>query len=215
VVAPHPDDEVLGAGGLIEKAQREGVLIEVVAVSDGESSHRASRSDTARHLAEVRPGESRRALQRLGCDRPVITQLHLPDGRVSAYREKLDAALKDILLPDDLCVAPWRGDGHPDHDATGDVSLRASRRVGARHLAYLVWAWHWARPEGGDIPWSRCYRLDLDRRARARKRWAIRAFESQISAIGPTSDDAPVLPAPLLKRFWRPCEIFVDESGVQ
>jgi len=38
------------------------------------------------------------------------------------------------------------------------------------------------------------------------------AFESQVSALGPNEADAPVLPEPLLRRFWRPFEVFVDES---
>jgi LmbE family N-acetylglucosaminyl deacetylase len=36
VIAPHPDDEVLGAGGLIAAQAFLGVEIVVVAVTDGE-----------------------------------------------------------------------------------------------------------------------------------------------------------------------------------
>lgn len=212
VISPHPDDEVLGAGGLIEKALRERVLVEVVAVSDGESSHPASHSDVAPRLAHVRAEESRVALRRLGGNESMISQLHLPDGKIAQHRRELDHALSNVLLPDDLCVAPWRADGHPDHNVTGEAALQASRNVGAKYLGYLVWAWHWAEPQGDDIPWSRCRRLDLGRRARARKRWAIEAFESQIKSIGPTADDAPILPAPVLRRFWRRFEIFIDET---
>ena len=39
VVAPHPDDEVLGAGGLLQYMGRVGVEMVVVAVTDGEASH--------------------------------------------------------------------------------------------------------------------------------------------------------------------------------
>ncbi len=213
VIAPHPDDEVLGAGGLIERALRERIVVEVVAVTDGEASHPASQADTVAELAKIRVQETRVALQRLGWTEPEVTYLHLPDGHVAERRKELDDALESFLLPDDLCVAPWIRDGHPDHDATGEAALRASSRVGARSLGYMIWAWHWAEPEGDDIPWSRCFRLNLSRRTQARKRWSTGAFASQTHRLGPDGADAPILPAPVLRRFWRPFEMFVDESG--
>jgi LmbE family N-acetylglucosaminyl deacetylase len=212
VVSPHPDDEVFGAGGLIEWALRERVLVEVVAVTDGEASHPSSRSQVVSKLADLRASESREALRRLGWNDPVITPLHLPDGKVSEHLEELDVALENILLPDDLCVAPWRRDGHPDHDSVGEVALRASQRVGACALGYLIWTWHWADPEGDDVPWSQCRRLSLSRRACARKRWSTLAFASQVSPIGPSVADAAIVPPAILRRFWRPYELYVDEA---
>jgi len=213
VVAPHPDDEVLGAGGLIQAALSEHAEVEVIAVTDGEASHPESASVASRNLAVVRGDESLTALERLGWTRPSITRLHLPDGKVSAHRDQLDRALAAMLLPNDLCVAPWRRDGHPDHEVCGESALKANRSVGARALEYLVWAWHWADPDGSDIPWDRCRRLDLNSRARARKRWATAAFESQTRSLGPGLGDQAVLPAPLMRRFWRPYEVYVDETA--
>jgi LmbE family N-acetylglucosaminyl deacetylase len=212
VVTPHPDDEVLGAGGLIQTALSEGVLVEVIAVTDGEASHPHSSVAPALGLADVRARETETALRRLGWNEPVVTRLGLPDGHVGDHRSEVDAALGDILLPDDLCVAPWRFDGHPDHDACGEAALGAARAVGARSLSFLVWTWHWADPRGSDVPWDLCRRLDLSRRARARKRWSTMAFTSQIAPLGPGAADAAILPSPLLRRFWRPFEVFVDES---
>jgi len=213
VISPHPDDEVLGVGGLIQVALSQQILVEVVAVTDGEASHPSSKVATTLDLARVRTGESREALRRLGCDEPLVTRLHLPDGDVSDRRDQLNRALADILSPDDLCVAPWRRDGHPDHNVCGESAFAASRAVGARMLEYLVWAWHWADPDGFDIPWPQCRRLDLTRRERARKRWATAAFESQTRSLGPGLEDAAVLPAPLMRRFWRSYEVYVDETA--
>lgn len=211
VVAPHPDDEVLGAGGLIQAALAERVLVEIVAVTNGEASHPRSPLAAALDLPTLRPSESREALRRLGWHDPVITRLDLPDGDIAASRRKLDNALSSMLLPDDLCVAPWRRDGHPDHDVCGDVARAASHAVGARFLEYLVWSWHWADPDGSDIPWDRCTQLDLDRRQRARKRWATAAFGSQVRPLSARDEDAAILPEPILRRFWRPYEVFIDD----
>src|SRR4029079_2768884 len=39
VVAPHPDDESLGCGGLIAAATADGIPVRIVVVSDGAGSH--------------------------------------------------------------------------------------------------------------------------------------------------------------------------------
>ena len=212
VVAPHPDDEVLGVGGLIQAALREGVLVEVVAVTNGEASHPDSGIAASLDLPALRASESREALRRLGWNDPVITPLELPDGKIAEHRGDLDDALSSVLLPDDLCVAPWRRDGHPDHNVCGEAAAAASRAVGSTFLEYMVWSWHWADPDGSDIPWEHCKRLNLDRRQRARKRWATAAFRSQVRALGTREEDAAILPEPILRRFWRPCEVLIDDT---
>jgi hypothetical protein len=53
----------------------------------------------------------------------------------------------------------------------------------------------------------------MGRRAQARKRWSTAAYGSQTRPIGPAVLDEPILPDPLLRRFWRPYEIYVDEAG--
>lgn len=213
VIAPHPDDEVLGVGGLIQVALSQRMLVEIVAVTDGEASHPRSKVAAILDLVGVRSDETCEALRRLGWREPQVTRLHLPDGKVSEHRDQLDRALKSILLSDDLCVAPWRRDGHPDHDVCGESAFVASSAVGARMLEYLVWAWHWTTPESFDIPWQQCRRLDLTRRDRACKRWATSAFGSQTRPLGPDLEDAAVLPAPLMRRFWRSYEVYIDETA--
>ena len=213
VLAPHPDDEVAGAGGLIRWALVHSVPIEIIAATDGEGSHPKSLASRTRGLAARRVRESEEALRRLGWEYPVLTRLHLPDGHLSRHVPQLEQALASLLGPGVCCAAPWRFDGHPDHDAAGAAALRAGDSSGASVWSYLVWGWHWANPEGQDIPWKRARRLDLSRRDRARKRWAIRAFESQIRPLGPDVGDDAVLPAKLLPRFWRDSEIYLDESA--
>jgi LmbE family N-acetylglucosaminyl deacetylase len=213
IVAPHPDDEVLGAGGLIQSALTRDISIHVVAVTDGEGSHPHSNVTESIDFAGVRARESYAALRRLGWDEPRITRLHLPDGQVARRKAQLDEILATIVQPGDLCVAPWRRDGHPDHDACGESALTVSRVVGATTMGYLVWAWHWADPDGSDIPWRHCQRLDMSRGDAARKRWATGAFQSQTHPIGPDAADAPVLPAPILRRFWRNYEVYVDSMA--
>jgi LmbE family N-acetylglucosaminyl deacetylase len=212
VVAPHPDDEVLGAGGLIQFALSSQIPIEIIAVTDGESSHPHSKASRTMDLASERRRESHLALQRLGWEEPVISHLHVPDGHVTRRRAQLDERLSSCVRSGDLVAAPWRHDGHPDHDACGESAFAIGRETGAQILGYLVWTWHWADPDSSEIPWTSCRRLDLSRHASARKRWATAAFRSQTQRIGLEVADEPVLPAPLMRRFWRNYEVYVDEE---
>ena len=211
VVAPHPDDEVLGAGGLIQHMERAGVETVVVAVTDGEASHPRARR-LGCDLAATRALERRVALNRLGCRSVRVFQLGFPDGAVAEQAHRLTELLSSVLGPDDLCVSPWRSDGHPDHDACGRAAAAAAASTRTPVLEYLVWAWHWAAPEKMDVPWRQCRRLELERRQTARKRWATYAFTSQIRPSVYDHDGRPLLPDSVLRRFWRSFEVFVDGS---
>lgn len=59
VVAPHPDDEVLGPGGTLAVLAAGGTAVAVLALTDGEASHPASDADRA-ELGGVGPARRRR-----------------------------------------------------------------------------------------------------------------------------------------------------------
>jgi LmbE family N-acetylglucosaminyl deacetylase len=208
IVAPHPDDEILGVGGFLQHMGARKTPVEVVAVTDGEASHPLAAAQGL-DLRAMRAEESARAFQRLRTPAPRVTRLGLPDGRVASQGDQLAQWLRSYLRHGDLCIAPWWHDGHPDHDACGAAALVATSAVRADLLGYLIWAWHWADPRGGDLPWDQCRRFDFDRRTAARKRWATRAFVSQTQPLGPDHDDTPLLPPQVVRRFWRSYEVFV------
>jgi LmbE family N-acetylglucosaminyl deacetylase len=210
VVAPHPDDEVLGAGGLLQYMDRVGVDTLVVAVTDGEASHVGAGAQ-GHDLPAIRAAEAQLALERLGCGTTRIQRLGLPDGGVADQLPELTDALSRALRPDDLCLTPWRSDGHADHDATGTATIAAARRTCTSVLEYLVWTWHWTNPESGVVPWGKCRRWDLGRRECARKRWATYAFASQIRPFGEKA--GPILADSVLRRFWRPFEVFIEADS--
>ena len=214
IVAPHPDDEILGAAGFMLSLLVRGISLEIIAVSDGEASHPLAEQQGI-DLRSVRQGETVQALQRLGWSAPTVTRLGLPDGQISENTETLVASLRARVRLGDLCLAPWWHDGHPDHDACGNAALSVTESVGAQCLGYLVWAWHWADPRGSDLPWSDCRRFDFDRRTAARKRWATGAFVSQTRPLGPDGDGDAVLSPAVMRRFWRPYEVFVHPGGTE
>jgi len=202
VVAAHPDDEVLGAGGLLALARR----IELVAVTDGEASHPESTVYTRAGLAAVRRAETGAALRRLGLEGVPVHRLGHPDGGVD--EEALGAYLTRLLVPGRWCLSTWRGDGHPDHEAVGRAAATACAATGARLVEYPIWLWHWARPGDARVPWDRARVVPLPDRVRAAKAAAVAEFASQIRPLGPDPADAAILPPAVLARFQRPMEVY-------
>ena len=201
IVAPHPDDEVLGLGGLLAMLGE----AEVVAVTDGEASHPGSTVHTREQLAALRRDETAEALHRLGLPGAPVRHLGQPDGGID--EDALTMALTALLSPGRWCLATWRGDGHPDHEVVGRAAAAACAATGARLLEYPIWTWHWAGPGDDRVPWHRARRLDLPPAARAAKEAAIQAFPSQINDLGPAPADAAILPPHVLARFRRPFEV--------
>ncbi|MFE9690619.1 PIG-L deacetylase family protein [Micromonospora sp. NPDC005806] len=200
VVAPHPDDEVLGVGGLLNLAG----AAEVVAVTDGEASHPDSAVHRLEDLASIRRAETAEALLRLGL-RADVHRLGHPDGDID--EDALAAQLAERLTAGRWCLATWASDGHPDHEAAGRAAAAACRATNAVLLEYPIWAWHWAEPGDARVPWHRAHRVDLPGEAQAAKARAVAAFRSQIAALGPGPGDGPVLPPSVLAKFARPYEV--------
>jgi LmbE family N-acetylglucosaminyl deacetylase len=204
VVAAHPDDEVLGAGGILAILAAAGVRVRLVAVTDGEGSH--PDADPA-VVAWTRAAESVVALDRLGAHEIEVIRLGFPDTGLAGREEQLAAVLCEQLEGFGMCLAPWEADAHADHEAAGRAAWRAGRLAGARVLTYPVWMWHWAKPGDRRVPWHRACQVRLPAEVAARKRAAIDAFASQLSDRGP--DTGPVLPAGIVAHFTRAEEVLL------
>ncbi|WP_460446086.1 PIG-L family deacetylase [Angustibacter aerolatus] len=209
VVAAHPDDETLGAGGLLAAAADAGVPADVVVATAGEASHPLSPTTDPQRLAAWRTTEVRAAVERLAPGATVHV-LGLPDGGLSGRTDDLTEAVARLARPGGWVVAPWRGDGHPDHEAAGTAAAGAAQRVGARLLEYPVWAWHWAAPGDERVPWDDCVRLDLDAGLAGRKRAAMALHRSQVEPLSPQEGDEVLLAPEVLAHFERSFEVFVD-----
>ncbi len=212
VVGAHPDDETLGAGGLVHTAALAGWQVEVVTATAGEGSHPRSPTHTPQRLAEVRRGELRHAISALAPD-ATVTCLDLPDGGVATYVTELVAKLVESIGTDGadvLLCAPWRHDGHPDHEAVGRAAAVAAARTDAQLIEYPIWLWHWGRED--DLPWTRAARLPLDRPTLAAKRTAVAAHASQVSPLSGGDGDEALLDEGLLAHFDRDSEVFFSSD---
>ena len=178
VVAPHPDDEVIGAFGLIRTLRRLGTRVDVLIVTDGGASHPESRRWPRAKLTARRRRESRFALRALGLSAGHVKHLDLPDGGLPQVQVKLDGLMAREVYRRrglDLIVGPAGDDDHADHRAVAAALARA--RTGAKRVEYPVW------PAGSAAAFP--LRLPVSGGGGA-KRWAVRAYRSQLGGI---SDD--------------------------
>jgi len=104
IVAAHPDDEVLGAGGLISMLAASRARLRLVAVTDGERSHPGHGSPAA--LTRRRTAETVAALRALGAQGAEVIRLGLPDGGLAGREERLVNVLAPLVEGFDLCLAP-------------------------------------------------------------------------------------------------------------
>ncbi len=214
VVSAHPDDESLGAGGLIASATAAGIDVHLVCASDGNRSHPRSPTHSPDALAARRAEEYVAAAHRLGVSAGSITRLGLPDGALADHASAVTTALVDIVGDgrDTVLASPWTEDGHTDHEAVGRAAATAARRCEAEHWQFPVWFWHWASPGDPSVPTFRPFHLRSG--ARDAKRRAVAAHVSQVAPLSSAPGDETLLEADFLAHFDGDHEWFVVTPGL-
>jgi LmbE family N-acetylglucosaminyl deacetylase len=198
VISPHPDDEILGAGGLIGLQAARGIPLHVVAVTDGENAYRDGVD-----IADRRSQEQTSALGRLGVTPSNLTRLKLTDSGITADEELLVELLMPLVSKTSHIVAPWTDDYHPDHEACGRAAVEVARRSGAVLTFYFFWTWHRGRP--ALLRNLSLKSLALSAESRRAKREALSEHRSQLEH--PSGE--PILPEYLLWPARRSCEVFL------
>ena len=122
-LAPHPDDEVLGCGGLLCRLAELHCQVDVLIFSRGENA----RNTSSLELADERVLESRRAARVLGLKDPFF--LDWPD-RGMRYGEPLIAAIREALarFQPQYLILPSLSEPHPDHQAVALAGMAAAQR---------------------------------------------------------------------------------------
>ncbi|MGD0492361.1 MAG: PIG-L family deacetylase [Steroidobacteraceae bacterium] len=184
VIAPHPNDEILGAGGLIRTWAAGGREVSVLSVSDGEAADPGCEG-----LANLRREEMKEALRKLCPTHVSVTRLGLPDGRITEHLNRLRNAMLSFCRDRLTLIAPYEHDGHPDHRAVGALCMDFGRSQNIPIARYAI------RPRlDPETPskerWVKFPLSNETRRAKAR---AIRCFRSGIEpGAGDSTGSAPV-----------------------
>lgn len=164
VLAPHPDDEVMGPGGTLIRHAEQGDAISLVVVFDGRRGDPEGRFDAASYPTR-RQEETRAVAQRYFRSQDVvfhgfedglaegdldIVYPGLPDdpeAKIAALLDGLAGLLREhvVRVAPRVVYYPWAGECHSDHWAlaTAFERLRANEPdlfADVDVLAYEVWS---------------------------------------------------------------------------
>lgn len=138
VVAAHPDDEVLGAGGTIARLAAGGADVHIAILGEGITSRYAARRDAEQGLLSSLHANMRQAAKVLGAHEPIMGSL--PDNRFD------ELALLDVVktveeivrrVSPDIIYTHSLADLNIDHQITGRAVLTATRPMDERRVQKL------------------------------------------------------------------------------
>lgn len=192
VLVPHPDDETLATGGLLQMALAAGARVRVVIATDGDNNPWPQRWIEKRWRidasARARWGTRRRAeastaLARLGVAERDVRCFGWPDQGLTALlmddaKATRQLASEVLDFSPTLIAAPALSDLHPDHNALGtmlDLALSSGPLANCPRIEYVV---------HGELPGCDGMVAAVEDGAAERKLHALQAHASQLVLSG-------------------------------
>ncbi|WP_238481036.1 PIG-L deacetylase family protein [Dyella telluris] len=194
VVAPHPDDESIATGELIQQVRQAGGEVQILLLTNGDNNPWPQRwverrlrigPDERRRWGERRRSEVARALIQLGVDSQALRPQGWPDmGVTGRLRDALDdsvAVIRERLedFRPTLVALPALGDHHPDHSAAHVLTRLAVARWNGeapRMLSFLV--------HGHEVTGAGRVKLDSSVALHVNKMAALACHGSQMALSG-------------------------------
>jgi LmbE family N-acetylglucosaminyl deacetylase len=193
IIAPHPDDESLGVGGLLQQVAASGGESRVIFLTDGENNPWPQRliecrwqiKDADRKRWGIRRRlEAITALSELGIPESSVVFWGFPDQGLTDALLNADDAIPQRLIREfkewqpAILITSAPGDLHPDHSAAAVFARLALARWGTDspyplHIEYQI---HRRGPKHT----SPCLILPLSEEQQKRKRYAILRHTSQL-----------------------------------
>jgi len=178
VIAPHPDDEILGCGGIMKKYADAGHEVYVLVATRGKPGLYSED-----RIINVR-NEARAAHVLLGVKETRFLDFHAPDLDITS-RAELSRAIAPLIREFGIeeLYLPHKGDIHHDHTAIFMAGLVAARPVGD-HIVKRIFCYEtlseteWAPPFGDEV-FIPTHFVDISQTIDA-KCEAMRCFRSQV-----------------------------------
>ncbi len=181
LIAPHPDDEVIGCSGLIQQCIREGKSVDVAILTGGGKSHGGCCDLDENVLIENRRNLSRKAAGILGLPLTNLHFLDYADGSISFESPETDKLkqLIDDLHPDSIFV-PHKGEGWSDHLEAGNIVRQLiAEKSDIQLYAYCVWFWYY---NTWNIDWKNARMVRMNKEEHNMK---LKAMDAYITPLAP------------------------------
>jgi len=158
ILAPHPDDEVLGCAGIIQEALKAGSQVRVTYLTNGEHNQFAFivyekritlRQNEFVHLGEVRRSESVKSMKSLGLEEDKLTFLGYPDfGTFTIFSRywQIDKPYKTILTR--ISSVPYKNNFSYGAPYVGESVLSDLKEVLIRYKPNKIFVSHPADVNG-------------------------------------------------------------------
>ena len=216
IVAPHPDDETLGCGGLVALLREQGLRVGIVVMTDGGNSHPNSQEFSRDRVRGMRERETLEAAQILGVGASDVQFLGYHDGQLAneaaANFDVAIARLRDAIAvhDPDTVVMPFRGEHHADHLATWHLSRYATKWLTSRprRLEYPLLVGPAARAIF-QLHNPKVWRLDVST-VLAKKLAAVKAHRTQLGGVIRDDPDGFRLGSRLVQNTLRGYEAYFE-----
>ena len=151
IFSPHPDDELIGAGGSILKWMNEGQEVHIIYLSDGRAAYTYERKNknlienketqiSQEELAQIRMHEIDKVIEFLEIPKNNIYKFKIPDQKVREFMQSGIKQSKKIIEDADRLVIPSNNNPHVDHQATFDIATKAAEELNLEQIDFYVYA---------------------------------------------------------------------------
>lgn len=182
IVAPHPDDEIIGCAGLMSRFAKSGNVYLAV-LSGGENSHATHCNMDKSALMNARRNLTIEAAETIELPKENICFFNYPDGKISYDCEETQRlkSLIEELGPVSIFV-PHLGEGWSDHINTNKIVNEITKKNTAIHIyEYCVWFWYY---NVWDIVWRQACILKMSNGEHESKLAAMDAYIKPLAPCG-------------------------------
>jgi LmbE family N-acetylglucosaminyl deacetylase len=218
IIAPHPDDEVFGCGGLLADLTARGKRTDILFITEGEVSHKGCCIIPSSQVGAQRRRLAGEADGLLGVPPERLHFLEGHDGKLPhkgedgfiELAEKIASCMKKSAPETIFCPHPF--EGWPDHVAAEALTMAALKMLAPGRMPHLyhycVWFWY-SMPlkRAWRINWRKARILDIYEQHPLKQK----AMQVYLDAIAPCGNPwVGKVPAPFLRAFNWNKELFFE-----
>lgn len=221
IISPHPDDEVMGCGGMLAMCTTLGKKTNVLFITNGEASHKDCCAVSLSEISAQREKSALEANMALGVTASDLQFLKWQDGAIPLdghsdfiqLTEIIAAAIKQFKPDVVFCPHPF--EGWSDHVAAEQLTRAALKILKHERIPklyhYCVWFW-FSMPlrQSIKINWRNARLLDISQHFFQK----CQALSVYLNAISPCGNPwIGKLPLQLLKAFNWHKELFFEANN--